>query len=201
MRAFVLSIALLLVAVVVVFGLRGSVSGKPPIEIFPDMDRQLRVKPQSKNAFFADGLASRPPVPGTVAFSMPDRDDYYSTGKMDNRWGDGIPMDVTMDVMRRGQKKYEINCKVCHGMTGTGNGIVSQYGLTAIANYHSDRFRQMADGEIFNTISNGKNQMFGYGDKISIADRWAVVAYVRALQRSRNARVADVPADQRGELK
>ena len=118
--------------------------------------------------------------------------DYFDTGKMGDHWGTGIPFEVTPEVMARGQERFLINCAVCHGSTGGGNGVTSKYGWTAIANYHQDKYRQMADGEIYNTITNGKNTMMGYGANISVEDRWAIVSYVRALQRAQNAKLDDV---------
>jgi len=102
--------------------------------------------------------------------------------------------------MQRGKERYTIYCAVCHGASGGGNGIAGQYGLVAIASYHQDRLRTMADGEIFNTITHGKNTMLGYGANIPVDDRWAIVAYVRALQIAQTATIADVPADERAKL-
>src|SRR6201982_1181825 len=123
-----------------------------------------------------------------------------NTGKMGDRWGTGTPPPVTQALLERGQKVFTINCAVCHGATGQGNGITSKYGLLGIANYHQDKYRQMADGQIFNTITHGYNTMMAYGDKVTVKDRWAVVAYIRALQKSQYARIEDVPEDQRTRL-
>ena len=89
---------------------------------------------------------------------------------------------------------------MCHGATGQGNGITSKYGLLGIANYHQDKYRQMADGQIFNTITHGFNTMMAYGDKVTVKDRWAIIAYIRALQKSQYARLEDVPENQRAAL-
>jgi mono/diheme cytochrome c family protein len=107
---------------------------------------------------------------------------------------------VIFELVRRGQKEFTINCAVCHGATGQGNGITSKYGLNGIANYHQDKYRQMADGQIFNTITHGYNTMMAYGDKVTVKDRWAIIAYIRALQKSQYARLEDVPEDQRAAL-
>jgi mono/diheme cytochrome c family protein len=107
---------------------------------------------------------------------------------------------VTAGLVQRGQREFTINCAVCHGATGQGNGITSKYGLLGIANYHQDKYRQMADGNIFNTITHGYNTMMAYGDKVTVKDRWAIIAYIRALQKSQNARIEDVPEDQRPAL-
>jgi mono/diheme cytochrome c family protein len=110
-------------------------------------------------------------------------------------------MEVTPEVIAHGQERFNISCKVCHGATGAGNGIAGKYGLVAIANLHQQRIRDMADGEIFNTITHGKNTMMGYGDRIQVQDRWAIVAYIRALQKSQGgATINDVPATERAKL-
>jgi mono/diheme cytochrome c family protein len=99
-------------------------------------------------------------------------------------------------MVRRGQREFAINCAVCHGATGQGNGITSKYGLNGIANYHQDKYRQMADGQIFNTITHGYNTMMAYGDKVTVKDRWAIIAYIRALQKSQYARLDNAPPPQ-----
>jgi mono/diheme cytochrome c family protein len=216
---------LVIVLVVAVAGFRGQKSDKPPIELFPDMDRQPKVKAQSPSEFYADGRGNRVPVPGTVplGYAMPQHKSidgstgestspykdikfssgvsYFDTGKMGNKWGTGMPLEVTPELIARGQERYAISCQVCHGAAGDGNGIAGKYGLVAIANLHQTRIRDMADGEIFNTITHGKNTMMGYGDRIQVQDRWAIVAYMRALQKSQGgATINDVPPDERAKL-
>ena len=126
--------------------------------------------------------------------------DYYNTGKMGTNWGTGIPIPVTAELMQRGQQRFTITCSVCHGLTAAGNGVAKQYGLATVATLQDERIRKMADGEIFNTITNGKNTMMSYGGNVPVADRWAIIAYLRALQRSQNATIDDVPEDQRAKL-
>ena len=126
--------------------------------------------------------------------------DYYNTGKMGTNWGTGIPVPVTAELMQRGQQRFNINCSVCHGLTATGNGVSKQYGLTTVVTLQDERIRKMADGEIFSTITNGKNTMMSYGGNVPVADRWAIITYLRALQRSQNATASDVPEDQRAKL-
>ena len=126
--------------------------------------------------------------------------DYYNTGKMGDHWGTGIPVPVTPELMERGQQRFNITCAMCHGATAAGNGITKQYGLATVVTLQDERIRKMSDGEIFNTITNGKNTMMAYGPNIIVPDRWAIIAYLRALQRSQNATVADVPEDRRAEL-
>ncbi|HEX8373462.1 MAG TPA: cytochrome c [Chthoniobacterales bacterium] len=215
MRYFFLILLLVAVGVIAAAGFRGSISRKPPTELIPDMDRQAKYKPQKTSEFFADGRVERPPVPGTVPFgyneprkitvkeSEPGNfykgftqgDDYIDTGKIGTSWGTGIPIPVTEALVTRGHQRYQINCAVCHGANGSGNGIVTQYGLVGVPSYHQARLRDMADGEIYDVIVHGRNTMMPYGDKVTREDRWAIVAYVRALQRAQNAAKSDVPAD------
>jgi len=206
-------LAIFFVAVIVVsiLGFRGDHFTRPPLEIFPDMNYQDKVKDQQPSAFFADGVASRLPVDGTVAEEMPAANDYWATGKWDeSHWGDGIPVHESRDGdpalavdavnMARGRERYSISCAVCHGAVGDGQGIVTKYGLTGVASYQIDRLRQASDGDIFNTITNGKGQMLGYAYNISIDDRWRIIMYVRALQRSQMATYQDASSDEQAEL-
>ena len=220
LKYFFLIFSLVIIAIVSLAGFRGQFSKKPPIELFPDMDRQPKVKAQVPSKFFGDDRGARLPVAGTVplGYSMPLFDqqtgeivemegpykqisfsgapDYFNTGKIGDSWGTGLPLEVTMAVMDRGRERYNISCKVCHGSVGLGNGITVEYGLAAVANLQLERIRDMADGEIFNTITNGKNTMMGYGHNIQVEDRWAIIAYLRALQKAQNATVDDVPPEQ-----
>src|SRR6185436_5629881 len=109
-------------------------------------------------------------------------------------------MEVNAQLMERGRQRFNITCAMCHGATAAGDGITKQYGLATVVTLQDDRIRKMADGEIFNTITNGKNTMMAYGPNVVVADRWAIICYLRALQRSQHATVADVPEDQRAEL-
>jgi len=217
MRYAYFTLAFLVVLLISVMGFRGLRSTRPPIEVFPDMDRQAKYKPQAESKFFADGRADRPIPPGTVPYGRgtgvePGRefhdpaylradDAHYAGRNPDGSFVRGFPVEVTETLIRRGQNRYLIYCYPCHGALGDGNGITKSYGMLVTPTYHDDRIRQMPEGEIFNTITNGKNTMFPYADKLSPDDRWAVVAYVRALQRARNARLADVPLEQQGGLK
>ena len=126
--------------------------------------------------------------------------DYYNTGKMGANWGTGIPLEVTPALMQRGEQRFNINCAVCHGPLAAGDGIVKQYGLATVVSLQDDRLRNMADGEIFNTITHGKNTMMAYGPRVTVHDRWAIICYLRALQRSQHASAADVPAEHQADL-
>jgi len=228
LRGFFLIFLLIGVAIVAVFGFRGQTSTGSPIEVFPDMVRQMKVRAQAPLGFFADGRGSRPPVPSTVpiGYEMPQANseaspgaapvpaemnaqpqlgfssgnDYFNTGKMGTNWGDGFPLPVTGDLMERGKQRFNINCAICHGPTATGNGMTKQYGLATVVTLQDERIRKMADGEIFDTITHGKNTMMAYGSNVSVTDRWAIIAYLRALQRSQNATEADVPPAHRAEM-
>lgn len=225
LRYFLAIFAFLVLVVLAMAGFRGMKSNRPPIEIFPDMDRQPKVKAQVPSDFFADGRAARPPVEGTVplGYAMPmhkevngstgasvspykhivfsNAPDYLDTGKMGENWGTGIPLEVDDKLMARGQERFGIYCAVCHGATGAGNGIAHKFGLNTVQSLTQERIRVMPDGEIFNTISHGKNTMMSYGDRIQVQDRWAIIAYIRALQKSQGgATVDDVPAAERAKL-
>ena len=217
LRGFFLISLLLTIAGVAVLGFRGQKGTNEPWEIFPDMVRQMKVRAQAPLDFFADGRGPREPINGTVpiGYEMPNPHapaetishfgfsvgtDYLNTGKMGNNWGTGIPVPVTPQLLERGRQRFNITCAMCHGATATGNGITKSYGLATVVTLQDDRIRKMADGEIFNTITNGKNTMMAYGPTIMVADRWAIIAYLRALQRSQNTVIADVPPEHRADL-
>ncbi len=196
--------ALGLLAVLSIAGLRGSTSRKPPIEIFPDMDRQAKLRPQTTTAFagFADSQSSRLHVAGTVARGSAYEDNELNTGKSaDGKLVEVNPLKVDAQFLQRGQMQFGIYCQPCHGALGDGKGITSKYGMGNVANLHQERLVKAPDGEFFQTISNGKSSMMGYAGQIPVSDRWAIVAYVRALQLSRLGTKDDVPADQLGNIK
>jgi hypothetical protein len=182
---------------------------------------QPRYDPQHTSTFFADGNASRKPVSGTIplGYTLPgsyfqagakngtiqptgfaDQPDYYNTGKIGDSYGDGFPIEVTEAVVLRGQERFNINCAVCHGKAGLGNGIISKFGIATIVNLQDDRIRTMPDGQIFSTLTNGKNTMGAYGPQIAVDDRWAIVAYVRALQKSQGMKLTELSAEKQKEL-
>lgn len=186
-----------------ILGFRGCTSERPPLEVFPDMDRQGHYRPQAESPFFADGRADRPLPPNVVARGQLGENVALNQGKTaSGAWVQGIPSELTVDAhfMQRGQNRYQIYCAPCHGALGDGNGITKLYGMGATPTYHDDRLVKMAEGELYNTITHGKNTMLSYADKLEPSDRWAVVAYVRALQRAQRGKVEDVPASQRAEL-
>src|SRR5437016_10040267 len=228
LRGFLLISLLLTIAIIAVFGFRGQKSTGSPLEIFPDMVRQMKVRAQAPLNFFSDGRGPRLPVTGTlpIGYEMPKAEtiatpaaaaagealqkhprvgfsvgtDYFDTGKMGNNWGTGIPIPVTAQLLQHGRERFNITCAMCHGATATGNGITKSFGLATVVTLQDDRIRKMSDGEIFNTITNGKNTMMAYGPNIMVADRWAIIAYLRALERSQNAAIVDVPPEHRADL-
>jgi mono/diheme cytochrome c family protein len=203
MRYFIIGWLLLVAVIVSIAGFRGGVTRRTPIEVFPDMDRQPKLRPQTANGFFADGLSSQGQAPFTVARGSAWQDTPVNTGREPGTTNfiQVNPIPVTARVMARGQERFEINCLPCHGPQGDGKGITTKYGMTIIANLHDARIVRQGDGEIFNTISNGKNQMQGYGANIEIQDRWAIIAYLRALQLSHLGTIEDVPAAEQAALK
>jgi mono/diheme cytochrome c family protein len=200
MRNLYLVTAFLVVLTVSVFGFRGRISTKPPIDVFPEwafpgMKRQPKYKPQAESRFFADGRVDRPIPLNTVSRDALRNDDQVFAGKSpDGAWLRGFPADVVVDakLMARGRERYTIYCQPCHGALGDGNGITKQYGMGATPTYHDPRLRDMAEGEIFNTITHGKGNMLPYADKLLPEERWAVILYVRALQRAQAGTAADV---------
>lgn len=215
MRYFWLIFGLLVVMTAVLLGTRGSTSRKPPIEIFPDMVRQPKVRPQSWSDFFPDHLGSRLPVAGTIARAQPvvlaGRAVYpfeeapVNTGRIagTTNYVETNPFPITQQLMARGQERFTIYCSPCHGAQGDGKGITFKLGMSVVGDLHDTKVRkvvQQPDGEIFNTISYGKNLMGAYGGLVTVSDRWAIIAYVRALERSRLATIEDVPANERIKL-
>ncbi len=205
MRYFLLALGIIVITVMVVAGKRGDISRRPPIELFPDMDRQPKLRPQNENSFFDNGLSSQPHISGTIARGTPYQDSPENTGKIPGttNWVATIPVPVTQTLITRGRERYNISCTPCHGEQGDGKGITTKFGMAVIADLHdatTRRLPQQPDGEIFNTISHGKGLMQGYAANLSISDRWAIVAYVRALQRSHLGTIEDVPAGDRASV-
>ena len=208
MRYVYFSFAFLCVLTFSLLGVRGTRFTKPPLMVFPDtffpeMNHQAKYKPQAASTFFADGRSDRPLPAGVVSRNPLREDNHLYRGKTaDGQWARGFPAAVTVDarLMARGRERFTIYCQPCHGALGDGKGIVTQYNWGAPANFHSDVFRAMADGQIFDTITNGAKTMFPYGDKLVPEDRWAVIAYIRALQRAQNSHVEDVEVSHKSEL-
>lgn len=178
------------------------------LQIIQDMDNQPRLNPQAANPIFADGRAMRPDVPGTVARGQLRDDDHLYRGKVNGEWATELPMPVTSSLVARGQDRFAIYCSPCHGLNGAGQGPVHQRAVklgeprwVPPTSLLSEQVRQRPNGHLFNTITNGIRNMAAYGPQIPPADRWAIIAYVRALQLSRDTGLNDVPADERDRLK
>jgi hypothetical protein len=205
-------------------GFRGQKMSHTPIEWFNDMAHQPKYEPQHRSGFFNDTRAARLPVPGTVpiGFNLPGRyfqtegdnlvngaggfavqPDYLNTGRMGDVYGDGIPGPLAArgeELLVRGQQRYDVACAICHGKAGLGNGVVKSFGLMTIRALLDDQLRAQPDGQIFNTITHGKNTMGAYGPVISVEDRWAIVAYVRALQEAAGGRLTSLPEAEQKKL-
>lgn len=168
---------------------RGQISKQPPVHPNMNMDQQRRFEPQEQNKFFKDNRAQRQPVEGTIARGHLRHDKVYYQGiNEDSSFVDQIPVDVTKSFVYRGQDRFNVYCTPCHGMAGDGKGIVmvNQYGYVPAPSFHQDRLRNVNDGYIYSVISNGIRNMPSYASQIPVKDRWAIVSYVRALQRSQN---------------
>jgi mono/diheme cytochrome c family protein len=166
-----------------------------------EMYDQPRYKPLGKSDFFADNRQARPPVEGTVARGSLREDTRLYSGKTGSAALVTVfPLPVTRARIDRGRQRYDIYCAPCHDRTGGGNGMVVQRGYRPPPSFHIDRLRQVAIGHFYDVITNGFGAMPDYAAQISPEDRWAIVAYVRALQLSQNAPLADVPPERRADL-
>jgi mono/diheme cytochrome c family protein len=165
-----------------------------------DMHDQPRYEPLSASTFFADGLSARSPVDGTVARGQLNDDSLLATGKADGQAATVFPFTVTETVMNRGQERFDIFCSPCHARTGNGDGMIVLRGYRQPPSLHIERLRMAPVGHFFDVITNGFGAMPDYAAQLSPEDRWAVIAYIRALQLSTHATAADVPEDQRGAL-
>jgi len=206
MRYFFLAYALIIVMVISFFGFRGQTFSGTPLRLFPDMDDQDKIKTQRTSAFFADGMGARKPVAGTVprGFEIDgsgpnfgNSTAYIHTGKMGDAYGDGMPKELGLDdsntagFLRHGKERFNISCMPCHGESGNGKGTAAVIGKIPATDLTGFAKATYPDGKMFETITQGKGQMSGYGYNIPVEDRWAITAYVRALQAARQ-----VPADQ-----
>lgn len=185
-------------------------SSSPRIHIIQDMDSQPKYKAQRENTFFADNRATRPAIEGTVAVGDERDDDKFYKGKDGDAWARTFPSQIVADetTMNRGRQRFGIYCTPCHGQAGMGDGMVAQRAdslaqgtWVAPTNVTQEYLRNMPVGELFNSISNGIRNMPGYAPQIKTEDRWAIILYVRALQRSRSGSVNDLPPDARASIK
>lgn len=196
---------------------RADESPARPIHIIQDMDIQARFETQTRNPLFADQRSMRPEVVGTVARGETRLDTHLENGVVGGVWADTLPATLALDLdfVERGQQRYNIYCAPCHGWNGMGNGPVNERAQdlmnyaegppqgtswTQARNLHDPGWSEQPIGQVYNTITNGKNSMAGYGSQVSLNDRWAIAVYVKALQRSQNATLQDVPTDRRGSF-
>jgi mono/diheme cytochrome c family protein len=214
MRYFLAILLVSTAAIIGVLGFRGTHFRKPPLYIFPDMEWQLKLRPQKPSGFFANGRTSQLPVPGTIPRGAPIQtaagpvqayeDASVVTGRIPGttNFVEINPLSINAALLKRGQQRFTINCSPCHGQLADGNGITKKIGaMGVVANLHDARIVKMTDGELFYVITNGRNNMGAYGANIVVEDRWAVVAYLRALQFSQLGSIDDVPEALRASLK
>jgi len=175
----------LALSVLVFAGCQGMPSEKPPVHVNPNMDWQDRFNAQEVNPFFEDNRADRQPVDGTVSRGDLQADLAYYQGIEDNGdFVDKIPATVSAEMIMRGKERYNIYCSMCHGGTGAGNGIITNYGIVPPPSFYDERIVNMPDGEIYSAIYNGVRTMSSYRHQVPVEDRWAIVSYIRTLQRS-----------------
>lgn len=165
------------------------------------MADQPHQRPLEPSNFFDDGMASRPVEPGTVARAGKEQNGLRFHSKVDGKLVDTFPFEVTMEVLARGQERYEIFCSPCHDRLGTGQGMIVRRGFTPARSFHDPRLRDAPAGHFFEVITQGFGQMPSYANQLSEQDRWAVIAYIRALQFSRNVRLDQLPPEDRAKMK
>jgi hypothetical protein len=181
---------------------RGTPSEKPPIHLNPNMDVQEKYLPFTKSHFFVNGSAMRMPIEGTVARGELRENTVYYFGKKDNgSFVKNNPLEITISLLERGRQRFNIFCAPCHDQTGSGQGMVVKKGFLPPTSFHLDRIRVFSDGYYFDVISNGIRNMPSYKAQVPVNDRWAIVAYIRALQKSQNAALTDIPEEIRKEIK
>ena len=166
-----------------------------------DMHNQPKYTPLRSSDFFADGRSARAPVPGTVARGQLREDTVFYTGKVGNQFAVQFPMPVTLALMERGQERYNIYCTPCHARTGNGFGLVVQRGFRRPVSFHDPRLRAAPPGYFFDAMTRGFGAMSDYAAQLSPQDRWAIAAYIRALQFSQHATLEDLPPVQREQLR
>ena len=200
MRFFMITTLVLIVALVGCT--RQRPSEKEPIHLNPNMDHQPRYETQAESNYFEDGSAMRPPIEGTVARGQLHDDIELYTAR-DHR-GELIkhnPLPITMELLLRGEERYNIYCSPCHSKVGDGKGILVTKGYLPPPAYDDPRLLAMPDGYFFDVMTNGIRNMPSYAAQIPVKDRWAIVSYVRALQRAKTATIKDIPAEMRDQVK
>ena len=165
-----------------------------------DMHIQPKYLPLAKTDFFGDGRSERPVVEGTVARGQLRLDEHLYTGRVNGQLATTFPFPITRADLERGRERFTIYCAPCHDASGTGRGMIVQRGFPAPPSYHIQRLRDAAVGHFFDVITNGLGNMYPYASRVSPEDRWRIIAYIRALQLSQFATLADVPASEREKL-
>jgi mono/diheme cytochrome c family protein len=165
-----------------------------------DMFNQPKSNPLRESNFFPDGAASRPIPPHTVARGDLKNGKIFYTGMIGTNLVTAFPLRITREILQRGQQRFEINCVPCHGVTGEGNGIAVQRGFPAPPSYHIERLGTAPVGHFFDVMTRGYGVMFSQAERVTPEDRWAIAAYIRALQLSQNAKLADVPMNEIAKL-
>ena len=202
MHAIKIKAVLLIISFLMVSCFQGTPSEEPPIHLNPNMDDQERYDAQEKSPFFKDGREMRMPVEGTVARGELNENDAIYLGKdAKGNYVSRIPLEVTHKFIHRGQQRFNIYCAPCHSRAGDGKGIVVKRGFLPPPSFHEQKVINFADGYIYDVISNGVRNMPDYKKQIPVMDRWAIVAYVRALQKTQMATINDIPKDKLNELK
>jgi hypothetical protein len=164
------------------------------------MADEPRYKPLAESTFWDDGASARPLVPGTVARGHLDADTAYYTGKIGGKYVDTFPLPVTRATLERGRARFEIYCAPCHGRLGDGDGMVVERGFRGVPSYHEERFMRAPIGQFFDVIANGYGAMASYAARVPVEDRWAIIAYIRALQYSQAASLSDLKPEERRKL-
>ena len=164
------------------------------------MSVQPKYDPLEPSDFFADGMSARPRIAGTVSRGEVNLTGFLATGKVNGQDGDGFPFPVTIQVMNRGEERFNIYCSECHGKIGDGNGMIPSRGYRRPPSYHTDTLRAAKTGHFFDVMTNGFGAMPSYASQVSVTDRWAIIAYVRALQLSQHGTINDLPPDLRSKL-
>ena len=174
---------------------RGCTSSRPPIHLNPSMDDQPKVLTQTASTFFFNGASMREPVPGTIPIGGLKEDAAFFTGKgADDKFVAAIPVTVDETLLERGRQRYVIYCQPCHDARGEGKGILFQRGNVPTASFHQEKILKYPDGQMFDIVTNGMGLMPAYRWPIPPSDRWAIIAYVRELERRQLARAAAAPA-------
>ena len=167
---------------------------------FQQMADQPKYDPLESSDFFADGMSARPRIPGTVARGEIENDGFISTGKINNVEGDGFPFPITEQVMNRGQERFNIYCSPCHSKVGDGNGMIPSRGYRRPPSFHTDALRAAKTGHFYDVITNGFGSMPPYAAQVNVRDRWAIIAYIRALQVSQNFTVNGLSPEAKAKL-